>query len=147
MNRDEDAIQWEDAVSERGAELRIGHAQDDGTTEQSRAIVGEGDKIAFTETVDWPPNGDEWVYTSADVKKTTGITRYKLYDQSNKWRPPERPSVWQYILCFTTEKTYDYYFSDASNDCYRCDVFVTSRDHYVQYNSTDARIISVTGVP
>lgn len=122
----------------------------EGATETSRANTDV--KKAFSISVDWPVGRpDKWVDTTDEVKNTTGIQRYMLYDQSKVLVPPARPSPWQYILCFTTTRTFDYHFSDGggdtAEDCYECNVFVTAWDHCVQYNSTHPNITRITGTP
>ena len=94
-------------------------------------------KSEFSIDVYWPvSDSDEWIPTSSNVIKETGITRYALYKTHGD------ESFHQYTLRFTNIETYDYFFTDEISDFYQSDAY-SNGDHYVQYDSEKPNIVAV----
>lgn len=62
---------------------------------------------------------------SADVQNTTAITWYKL--DKAPWY-----SIYTWQLTINCTDTYNYQFTDATNDSYSLDVYSTSTSHEVE---------------
>ena len=134
-----------EATSKKGKPYRADkdNASDGEKGEHKPALMGKHD---FTLAVNWPVTTD-WVPTSSEVQQIAGITRYKLLYEPRPEPPPgeKPPPIWfNYHLWFTNTEHYDYYFSDKS-DHYENNTYI-NRDHYVDYNSDDPTIVSITGV-
>ncbi|KAK3818393.1 MAG: hypothetical protein J3Q66DRAFT_337487 [Benniella sp.] len=93
-------------------------------------------KAEFDITVNWEASVNEaYKETSADVRRQTGIKRYRVYGGP----------IGGYSVLFETDETYHYYFYDETGDWYGCNVFVTSWPHYVNYSSDRPNIVRITG--
>lgn len=156
---DESSIQWEAHKSEKGVPFEVGRdkAESGKVPDKSAGGVagvldeqGEGpsqvaalfeDKDPFTIAVDWPVVGTysstaPWISTTDHVKKTAGITRYRLCKSTSV--------AFQYILEITNTESYNYRFRDESRDAYKIDTWVRS-DHWVKYNSNNPKIVAIMG--
>jgi hypothetical protein len=127
---DESNIEWQEAKSEKGKAFRIGVPKAAADTAHTA-----GPEVGGID-VDWPPRHENiWIPTSPEVRRVTGITRYKLL-----YNPKE--SLYEFTLWFTNDEDYDYHFEDKTGDVYRCNTF-RKKDHYVQYNSKEATVVRV----
>ncbi|KAK1673271.1 hypothetical protein BDP55DRAFT_634213 [Colletotrichum godetiae] len=73
-----------------------------------------------------------------DVQNQTATTWYKL--KQAPWY-----SIYKWRLTINVQDTYDYSFTDKSGDSYRLNVLTLSETHYVDYDSSDPTIVSISG--
>ena len=131
-----DAVDWEEHVSERGQTYHVGRPRDGKAAVQEETAPTA--KSNFGIAARWPVTDNEiWVDTDAELRKAAAITKYALHKQ-------EPGSTWQYILRFVNTEHYDYYFYDRTGDRYQCNTFVNG-EHYVRYNSAKPQIEYVSG--
>ncbi|MCJ1452324.1 hypothetical protein MMC28_002666 [Mycoblastus sanguinarius] len=140
------SIQWEEATSKKGRPYRVDKEKASDTEKGTHkpALMAKRD---FTIVVNWPVTKD-WVATSPEVQQIAGITRYKLIYYPQPDTPPgqDPPPIWyDYTLWFTNTEHYDYFFTDKTGDHYENNTYL-DRDHFIQYNSDDPTIVSITGV-
>lgn len=100
-----------------------------------KAAASANGKKDFGMTVDWPVEGF-WTYTSADDKKKSAISRYKLQAGGGLF--------YDYTLQFDCFEHYDYYFFDKTGDSYEVNVYRNGQ-HNVQYSSEKPKINYVKG--
>ena len=147
-------IVWENFVTAQGKEFSLGRPAPESKPDGTSASVPEpqaltaGGPVAlasgpsFNIAVNWPVAHagawDEWKATGDDVRGTARITRYNLY----KYGTPS--DNWNYMLQFTNEDTYHYYFTDQEGDTYSVNTF-RNGDHYLRYNSNAPNIVRVSG--
>ena len=103
-------------------------------TTQKESYENAVQKSDFGISVDWPVGDEAWKSTTHAVKATAAITRYRLY---------ETTGLWSYRLEFTSTKTYDYAFFDATGDSYSVSTYLNG-DHYVRYNSNKPTILYIS---
>ena len=137
------SIHWEEATSKKGKPYRV-DKENASDTEKGKPKPGLMDKHDFTIRVNWPvTTSGDWVATSPEVQQIAAITRYKLLRN-----PPQDPPPavsYEYTLWFTNTEHYRYFFTDKTGDHYENNTYI-NRDHFIDYDSTDATIVSITGV-
>jgi hypothetical protein len=93
-------------------------------------------KVPFSVDVNWQINSAATFYEA--FQKKTGIASYSLKYFFSDYDP------YLYTLYFENLEHYDYHFTDATGDRYRCNTY-RNGNHLVSYNSKDARIVKVEG--
>ena len=137
----EQNIEFEEYTNDQGEKFRVGRPK--GSVEaKAKADASINDNVgshgaSFSNVkVNWsPPNAD---YTDSALASQIGITHWNVTDGG---------SIYKYRLTFNCNQTYDYYFQDATNTSsgqYECNVW-QSGTHYVDYNSSQPTIVSVSG--
>ncbi|KAJ3548427.1 hypothetical protein NMY22_g1261 [Coprinellus aureogranulatus] len=136
-------ISWRDAVSNKGKVFRVGSlVRDESNVVSDRPADGKEVRtktwVSHTCYVNWPVAavGDNgWKTPDQDVIDKVDISRYTLTQSSS--------SIYSYILTITNTQNWDYTFYDDTGDYYSLNCF-TAGDHYVQYNSDEPTIRTVT---
>ena len=119
-------------MSKKGREYEVGTKK----TEGKVVAKASASATEFNEDVDWPVD-NTWHNTSDAFSSTTGITSYIVGNSSSP--------IYDYYIQITTNKSYDYFFTDESPDVYELNVEDTSTQHIVRYNSSAPTITYVTG--
>lgn len=78
---------------------------------------------------------DTWHNTDSEFAKTTGILAYIV----------GHSTFFDWYIQISTNKRYDYYFTDESNDEYKLAVRDPTSTHIVRYDSSKPTIIRVAG--
>lgn len=131
MTSETSTIEWVKADSSEGKKFEVGIPAGSGPAPNAPdtvAVAGLFTRLnPFGITVNWTvDNGSEtWNNTSDEVKKTTGITRYRLLSPNGFYR---------YRLEFTNVENYNYTFSDETGDTYGVNTW-SNGDHSVRYDS------------
>jgi hypothetical protein len=152
-------IQWEPFTTAKGRKYEVGRSQGGsapanalGAANASGAVnasglanvlaaeavaapIAAGGKRDFGIAVSWAVGDTQWKNTSPDVRERSAITRYKLYEYDGSWK---------YMLEFSNEEHYDYYFYDETGDKYEVNTF-RNGDHYVRYDSDQPNIVFISG--
>ncbi|KIM35554.1 hypothetical protein M413DRAFT_449695 [Hebeloma cylindrosporum] len=141
---DDPKIQWIEAKSRNGAAYKTGTIPTKGVDQVKGGAAGRGlkaekpSKEDFGVDVNWPVDG-KWYQTSSDFKSLTGITNYMVSKNDSFI------AIFDYVISFKTDESYDYHFEDETGDRYECNVYLTSTTHYISYNSKKPTIINITG--
>jgi len=143
---DDNNIQWRIAKSKNGVSFEIGVEKLEDAIEEVGAaqvalyarseIQAAAKKNHFGIQVHWHVGDAKWNYTPGDVKTTTAIMRYSLYEYSGP--------KYSYLLAFTNIEHYHYHFEDETGDGYSVHTSRNGR-HYLRYNSTKPTILFITG--
>ena len=88
--------------------------------------------------VNWKVN-DSWIDEEPLTVNTVHVQKHQLKKDGALW--------FTYRLRVKVNATGTYHFTDATGDRYKLDVSLTSRTHYVDYNSSDPRITKVEYTP
>lgn len=134
---DEAKIVWEQFTSEKGVKYEIGHLDDSSEPfEVEGKLQSANGKSDFGVICNWVPTlNKEWKMTDHEFSSTTGISQYSVN---------QRSGIYKYIIHFSNDLPYDYYFYDETGDSYRCNTY-KMRDHWVRYNSSQPNIIFIKG--
>lgn len=128
----------EEGVSEKGQKYEVVSEEAETETEASTEELLKA-KAPFDVKVSWSVGAaGEWIETSDEIRKQTGITRYCLCKQDDP------TSHYQYILYIQNTEHYCYYFYDQTDDSYKLDTFRNGQ-HYVRYNSKQPTIVRIKG--
>ncbi|WP_044797572.1 hypothetical protein [Bacillus cereus] len=131
---DENNFIWKESKSEKGNEYQSGYSKDNSGEKKTENKLSSRN---FYVDVNWPVSkSDEWIVTSNEFSKETGITRYALYKQSF--------SIYDYKLYFTVMQSGEYHFKDETGDVYSLTA-IAFGDHYISYNSKKPNIVLVSG--
>lgn len=128
-------IIWEEHESESGKMYQIGYLEEEKSDEEKEKNKLTK-KVPFSVDVDWKINSAASFYEA--FQKQTGITNYSLKYFFSDYDP------YLYTLYFTNIEHYDYHFTDATGDRYRCNTY-RNGNHLVSYNSKDARVVKIEG--
>ncbi|RSL76618.1 hypothetical protein BHE90_000078 [Fusarium euwallaceae] len=132
-------IGWQDATSSNGKTYRI-KADDydiaDKPEDEDSLVSASGPKFSGV-AVNWEvgTSGN----TDDETRDRTAIIWYKL---------EKAPiySLHQWRLTISCEDTYNFRFFDEEPDYYDLDVWLTSGTHWVEYDSENPTIISISSV-
>ena len=135
-----DELVWEKISTTGGKTFEIGRSASDGPRPDV-SIAARG--VAFNLPVHWPVNPDgrcdqSWVNTSPEFANVSRLTRYNLYDYTKEG------GSYHWILQFTNEDSFDYYFRDEEGDVYKVSTW-RKGDHYVRFDSDKPTIVNVSG--
>jgi hypothetical protein len=128
---DEEGIEWQECISAKGVTYRVGSKPGEDSKQDDLPVDGKKD---FGINVDWEV--DTANYLPTDFVNKTGISYYCLNKGGS--------GAYTYRITFTNHEHYNYHFIDRTGDSYQCNTYI-NRTHYVDYNSADAAIITVTG--
>ncbi|EXA33837.1 hypothetical protein NW761_014352 [Fusarium oxysporum] len=125
---------WKESESQQGQKYQVSASHYDITDQSGDAPAANGPP--FNVTVDWRLNTEG--SPSQEIQDKTGITYYKL--EEAPWYSPKK-----YRLTISTKDSYNYTFFDNEPDQYGLNVHRTNGLHWVEYDSRDPRITSITG--
>ena len=131
---DDGSIEWKTATSQNGVPFSVGREKIESVTEEKAEAAAKSLKD-FGIVVNWPVGDRSWKDTTDEVKKVTGITRYRL------WAVESFPS--RYELDFTNTIPYSFSFSDETGDRYQVNTW-TAGNHSVQYSSEKPTIVFIS---
>lgn len=131
---DDTSIEWKTATSQNGVPFSVGREKTESVTEEGAEAAATSLKD-FGIVVNWPVGDRSWKDTTEEVKKVTGITRYRL------WAVGSFPS--RYELDFTNTILYSYTFTDETGDRYQFNTWTTG-NHSAQYNSEKPTIVFIS---
>lgn len=140
LHRDDDAIQWEERVSEHGKKYRVGRLRDENAEQEATQTVSA--RLPFSIDVDWTPieGNTDWMATDSRVRDRAKITRYCIVANEMMY-----PQYWyECTLWFSNTDHYDYYFTDGTGDTYECNTFL-NRDHWIWYETREPNIAHIKG--
>jgi len=132
---DDNSIEWKTATSQNGVSFSVGREKTESVTEEKTEAAATSLKD-FGIVVNWPVGDGSWKDTTGEVKKVTGITRYRL------WAVESFP--FRYELGFTDTMRYNYSFSDEAGNVYQVNTWTTG-DHFIRYNSEKPTIVFISG--
>ncbi|KAJ3533475.1 hypothetical protein NM208_g7969 [Fusarium decemcellulare] len=135
MADQQNAAPWKEAESKKGEKYRVSATHYD-ITELQEGDAPAANGPPFNVQVDWRLNTEG--SPSQDIQNKTGITWYKL--EKAPWY-----SIKKYRLTISTKDSYNYTFFDNEPDQYGLNVFNTGGLHYVEYDSANPTISSITG--